>query len=428
MGLRFRTEKLKEMKAKRLVILISCLFQVVFSSWGQEIDSVQYLPPWQEGYFDIHHIATGKGESQFLVFPDGTTMLIDAGDMTGVSGGWMKSRPLPDSTGTPAQKIAAYINHFSPTPGRIDYALISHFHPDHMGSRIALREGPHGYKICGIMELGEYEKIGKLVDRGYPSYDFPSVEIVEKMNAEVMPHYKQFVDYQISHNGMKAEKILVGSHKQFAPKKKMYDFDVWTVAGGLMVTTGKGLKTVPMNTEDPIEKKFDENMFSVAQVFRFGDFKYYSGGDLPGAVNTKPEARNRDYESKIVEYVAPCNVMKANHHGYDDTGNPNFLWQMCPDFIIVQSLGGGHPKSSFVDRVSDKLYRGKRMIYTTSDSGREQLGEERFRKIQDWGHIVIRVFENGSKYQIFVLDATASDYRIKSHTEVWPSKRKIARN
>ncbi len=38
------------------------------------------LPAWSKGYFYIHHISTGRGNSTYLVFPDGTTMLIDAGE------------------------------------------------------------------------------------------------------------------------------------------------------------------------------------------------------------------------------------------------------------------------------------------------------------------------------------------------------------
>lgn len=408
---------------KRLLTLFFCLFAVFGAAKGQDA-SVSYLPAWQEGFFDIHFIATGKGEAQFLVFPNGTTMLIDAGDMTGRPGVWAMSKVLPDSSKTPAEWIATYIDRFSPTPGRIDYVLLSHFHADHMGSPSAFRDGPHGYRMAGLMELGEYVKIGTLVDRGYPSYDFPSVEMVEGMNKGGMPHYKRFVNYQIQNNGMKAEQIVVGSHKQFTPGKTGYDFDVWTVAGNLRVATGRGSRTKPMNTEDPIEYQFDENMFSIVLLFRYGDFKYYTGGDLPGS-RTSANGRNRDYESQVVGLIAPCNVMKANHHGYYDTNNPNFLWKMAPDFIIIPAFGGHHPTAPFMDRVTDPLYPGKRIIYSTSASCRERLGEERFKKIEDWGHIVIRVFDNGARYRIFVLDATTTDYRIKSRSEIQTSKRDI---
>ena len=44
------------------------------------VDKVyEYLPEWQAGYLDIHQISTGRGNAAYLIFPDGTTMLLDAG-------------------------------------------------------------------------------------------------------------------------------------------------------------------------------------------------------------------------------------------------------------------------------------------------------------------------------------------------------------
>ena len=40
-------------------------------------DAQERVPPWKKGEFQIHFIHTGVGESQFLIFPDGTTMLLD---------------------------------------------------------------------------------------------------------------------------------------------------------------------------------------------------------------------------------------------------------------------------------------------------------------------------------------------------------------
>ena len=39
----------------------------------------QELPQWKEGWLDIHSINGARGESFWYIFPDGTTLLVDAG-------------------------------------------------------------------------------------------------------------------------------------------------------------------------------------------------------------------------------------------------------------------------------------------------------------------------------------------------------------
>ena len=59
----------------------------------------QQLPDWQEGWMDIHHIATSQGDCILLILPDGTTWVLDAGDT-----GWPKGdniewyKMLPDDS------------------------------------------------------------------------------------------------------------------------------------------------------------------------------------------------------------------------------------------------------------------------------------------------------------------------------------------
>ena len=67
---------------KRLFILFAevlafCMFIVGCHS-NQETGK-RYVG-WKPGEMEIHHIYTGRGESNFMIFPDGTTMLVDAGD------------------------------------------------------------------------------------------------------------------------------------------------------------------------------------------------------------------------------------------------------------------------------------------------------------------------------------------------------------
>lgn len=383
-----------------------------------EPDFTKILPPWQEGYFDIHHISTGKGECQFLVFPDGTTMVIDCGDMTGQGRGWAHSRALPGNALSPAKWAARYIDTFSPKPGELDYVVVSHFHDDHMGHKSASFEGPDGYRLCGITELAEYEKFGTLVDRGYPTYDFPSVEKVEKQ-CTMMKDYKKFVALKVR-SGMRAERFKTGTHKQFRTHSGKWDFDVWNVASNLKVTAG-GRKVKDMHTKGDDPLRFDENMFSSVMLFRYGAFKYYSGGDLPGG-NLPALKFDRDFESLVAPVVGRCNVVKADHHGYRDSMNPYFLWTTAPDVIVVDAAEASHPRAETVQRVTDPLGRGKRLLYTTSEAGRAKMGEELWCGISGTGHIVIRVFPRGDRYKLYVLDATSADYPILYESEFLESK------
>ena len=98
------------------------------------------LPPWTEGTLDIHQINTGKGNSSLLILPDGTSLLVDAGWL-GDERGRSAARGTPqkpDATRNPGEWIARYARHFLAATGRseptIDYALLTHFHDDHMGN------------------------------------------------------------------------------------------------------------------------------------------------------------------------------------------------------------------------------------------------------------------------------------------------------
>ena len=87
------------------------------------------LAPWSPGGLDIHHINTGRGNATLLVLPDGTTLLVDAGD-----GGNLPPRgtpPRPDASRPPAEWIARYVRAMGVSA--IDYGYVTHFHADHMG-------------------------------------------------------------------------------------------------------------------------------------------------------------------------------------------------------------------------------------------------------------------------------------------------------
>lgn len=132
---------------KLLAVALLCSHAVSAQTIGRS------LPPWMPGILDIHQIQTGRGNAAFLIFPDGTTLLVDAGAVPDRSG--LEIGPQrPDATRTPAEWIAQYIRDFSPrTPATLDYALITHYHDDHMGA---------------IAAVGRAIPIRILLDRGDP--------------------------------------------------------------------------------------------------------------------------------------------------------------------------------------------------------------------------------------------------------------------
>src|SRR5580698_6754352 len=101
-------------------------------AWGQGSGAIgSPLPAWTPGVLEIHQIATGRGNAALFILPDGTTLLVDAG---AAGDGIPETDPHPDATRTPGAWIARYIERHLPAGvGDLDYALITHFHPDHMG-------------------------------------------------------------------------------------------------------------------------------------------------------------------------------------------------------------------------------------------------------------------------------------------------------
>ena len=98
----------------------------------------EVLPDWEEGWLDIHSINGGRGESFYYIFPDGTTMLVDAA-------GAPQNEYTADKDGFPSKPnvnvscgrvIINYIKHFAPSVsgGKLDYFMASHYHGDHIGA------------------------------------------------------------------------------------------------------------------------------------------------------------------------------------------------------------------------------------------------------------------------------------------------------
>lgn len=123
---------MKPSKILLIFFLITSLFSI----------AQEQLPAWQEGMMDIHHINTGGrgGDAAFAILPDGTTLLIDAGDMSETRPRTLSARNaelVPNRSKNAMEWIVDYIEQFHPLKekGVLDYALITHYHDDHLGGK-----------------------------------------------------------------------------------------------------------------------------------------------------------------------------------------------------------------------------------------------------------------------------------------------------
>ena len=293
-------------------------------------------------------------------------------------------------------------------------------HSDHLGRVGNSIEGTHGFRLCGVTHVGDILQFGKIVDRDYPDYNFPSREKVRK-ELGFFDEYVKMIEWQKKTYGTKAEKFIIGSDKQFVmlnnpePYKKI--FKIQNIAANARCWTGKGLKSVEMYRSDPAT--FDENMNSCVITIQYGKFKYYNGGDLCGA-KTVFKTPFRDFESQVAPLVGKVNVMKPDHHGWRDSSNPVFLSILKPEVIIVPSAAKDHPHKHTMQRFVDPLLNEEtpRTYYITSEGPKQELGEKLWSYFKPYGHIVTRVYEGGTKYQMFVLDPWTRDYRIKYKSDI----------
>jgi beta-lactamase superfamily II metal-dependent hydrolase len=389
---------------------------LALSSFAQQIG--QPLPPWTTGTLDIHQINTGRGNAALLIFPDGTNMLLDAGD-----GGNPPPRgtpPKPDASHTPGEWIARYVRHMlahdsSPV---LDYGYLTHFHDDHMGrptpsSKIARG----GYKLTGITEVCDLVPTRLMLDRGWPDYSYPA-----PLQDATVTNYRAFLEWQSKNTGMRVERLQAGRKDQIVLRRdaaKYPNFEVRNIAANGEVWTGVGANIRahhPRIADLKPDQYPTENMCSLGIRVSYGKFDFYSGGDIPGVQREGAPVWN-DMETPVAQAVGPVEVSVLNHHGNRDSQNAFFVSSLRPQVFLIPVWSADHPGHDILDRLySERLYAGPRDIFATNmlDANRLVIGPLLDRLKSSQGHIVVRVDPGGDSFRVIILDDTAETYQVKA--------------
>ena len=389
------------------------------------------LPSWEEGVMDIHFINSGRGECVFMILPDGTTLVVDCGDIPdNKKARWPQVDAKPFE-GTRAYEVdAAYIKHFLPevSGDMLDYFNVSHFHIDHIGT--ASWKGntisPNGYALTGVIGLYDLVPFRKLIDRGYPDYDSALEVSTAHTNID---HYRKFVSWAET-DGLEVEQFRIGAEDQLILKNnpEAYpDFRITNYArDGKLWQDGKVV--------DLYEgKQPKENGVSCCFLIQYGDFEFLTCGDAGG--NSAVEVPLAREIGRHIE------TMKANHHMAWNTHQKEAIAILQPQVIVAQNFASHEPWIPVMEGIWEVSPRTQ--IYSTnlypenvqkedversgSDHGGAAITDERYaeatgRMASHNGHVVIRVEKGGARFRVYVLDDTDYSYRIRQIDGPFKSK------
>lgn len=384
------------------------------------------ISPWQPGMLDIHQISTGRGNAGLYIFPDGTTLLVDAGELPIKTPKHTPDRP--DDTRPAGERIVRYIRHaLAHDPAAaLDYAILTHFHDDHMGG--PAENSPSAtsgvYKLTGLTQVGESLKIGKLLDRGWPDYNYP-----RPIEDPATKNYRAFVKWQTAHQGLHVERFLPGRGDQVVlcrDAKKYPDFEFRNVGANGEIWTGVG--TATRNHFPPLEAvpRPDwphENMCSISFRLSYRKFDYFNGGDIPGVL-TEGYPSWHDVETPVAKAVGPVEAAILNHHGYVDSQNEFFVATLRPQVWTLSVWDSGHPTIRVWQRLrSSRIYPGPREVFATDLHPATRLVVGGIEKLaSDAGHIVLRVAPGGDRFRVVIVDDTSESHRVTKVTGPYSSR------
>jgi beta-lactamase superfamily II metal-dependent hydrolase len=261
-------------------VLIVCLIVLAspYIAFSKETGELRHHCPSEsyEGTLVIDVLAVGQGDSTFIRTPSGTTILIDGGN-----------------PGHGARDVLPTIERCFKIKS-LDYVILTHPHADHFG---------------GLIDVLKKISVNKAI------YDTGGSDGVS------FARYSTLADATGKrHIPALGENTLVTGD---AVKIKIVAENGHVLGG----------KTISVFNADSSPK--DKNSVSIAMVLSFGNFRYFTGGDLSGGGSNTP-----DVESAVADVVGPVDLMKADHHGSATANNSHLLDKLRPHNILI-SVGIG---------------------------------------------------------------------------------------
>lgn len=412
------------------------------------------ITPWKTGQLDLHFINTTSGECVFVIFPDGTQMLVDAaGAMTPTGGGSVtnteiRSRWDPLAEGIHfGQFIEAYIRTCMEwtSNGTIDYALLTHFHNDHFGgvtSSTPASVNSPTYKQQSFAYLMDVFQIGKLMDRGYPDYDYPFDMATKAVgNAGNCANYITAVKWHVANKGLVAEQFRPGVSDQIILNRSASDYPTCVVRN--IVSNGELWTGTGTSTEKRFPAKASivgdgsaagdicpcENAMSIGFKLSYGKFDAFLGGDL--CYNGSSTLAWKDIETPTAKVCGRVEVLKADHHGVAKTHGTGedaptsavAMKYFNPQVWVVNTWADTQPRPDKLASVSNYLPFMDIFISNLAASTYKGASTVVASRIKGYdGHILVRVDEGGDWFNVYMLSDKDRKMTVQSVSGPYKSK------
>ena len=372
------------------------------------------LPLWSEGELDIHFINSARGECCFYIMPDGTTMLVDAGELT-TNYGTAPCPQRPNSVIRPYETYGRYIKHFMPQgQSAIDYCAPSHFHIDHIGDPdTATETAAAGYKKSGLLALYDLVPYAHIIDGSYP--DYKEDGSTPAMEGELSAEYVKFVKWGVKEGKFTGARFTPGTEQMVMlyDREAYSNFRIFNICanGSIWQRTNSGVYRVVEG-----KKLIPGNPSSCGFHIRYGAFDYIACGDLVSSV-----------QNRLAYYFRDCadgtklDALKGGHHLSSNGWGGQMQNYMFPTVVLNHNF---YKKQPDIDLLNNTVFNVTNQVFTTN-AHPEALVEsaDTYGKLAGHsGHIALRVAPGGGEFYVYMLDATDFDYRVKSIHGPYTSK------
>ena len=403
-------------------------------------------PRWEPGFFQIHFVHTGVGESLFFVFPDGTSMLLDCGDHAAITRGVHAVPAVPGPERLAGEWVARYVEKANPRGRDVDWIVVSHFHSDHAGTSYWQKtprvpapfpggpEEPKALGGCarsGIGLAAETLRFSRATDRAWPFYEGQERMPTTEESREVAAHVRATWSALHRRDGLVPEPFRLGATDQFAPLHgSAPGFSVRNVcANGCIAMpdgTVRDLYAGAISQGVFAGRELNENAMSLGMVFSLGRFRFAACGDFSDRF-AMPDGREVFIEDDLAGAVGRVDVAKIDHHGHHSGGrrlaaalDPRVwiapVWDNlhCTDDTMESLLAGKEPVDALVvPTVLPVRFDGERPWWRfVPDACRTGV------------HAVVTVRPDGESYALDLLDARTEDAPALAHFDFETSPKK----